>query len=230
MKAGILGLVVGELDDIDSFHQTQKQDGTQFSRSLQVEQVGTTEAGSPIYEGEAAIEEVEEIESVTIEQETGEIVVTEQPLREGKYTQVLIVPNEFAVVSSSAGRFAFDLVQETQPGITVSRSSLDLNEYANKYYDAPDVDPWQVGFYGNIGEAEKGVVYGEDVYNDEEMSEILERSQINQLGLRYDVLGHDIKMTMAESGYVEVYQPSNFSTEDFATYLEEEMLPIASLT
>jgi hypothetical protein len=112
---------------------------------------------------------------------------------------------------------------EVHPGIDVQRAELDLNAYADEYYNADEINPWQVGFYGNIGDAEKGVVYGDDVFSDTQIGEVLERSQLNQLGLEYPVLGQELKVTMAESGYIEVYNPSNYETNEFAEYIYSEI-------
>jgi len=228
MKSGILGLIRGNSNSIESFHETREQDGERFSQSLQLEEIGHTEAGKPILEGEAATETTDSEDSISINGDSGEIIVTEKPVKSEKYTKILVVPDEFSVVSSSSGIFAFDMLNRAG-GISAMRSSLDLNTYAEQYYDGPGVDPWQVGFYGNIGEAEKGTVYGEEVFDDSEIGDILERSQINQLGLEYEVAGADLKVTMTESGYIEVYQPSNYSTEDFCNFLSNEILSIASV-
>lgn len=228
MKSGVIGLMSGDGSSIESFYESHEQDGKTFSHSLQLEEIGFTERGNPILEGEAATETTNTEESISIE-ETGEIVVTEKPVKDEKYTQVIVVPDEFTIVGSSSGTFAFELLGLAAPGISVTRADLDLNEYADHYYDAPSVDPWQVGFYGNIGEAEKGIVYGQEVFADDEIGEVLERSQINQLGLNYEIDGKKMKITLAESGYAEVYQPSNYSTEDYASFIEKEIMPIASV-
>ena len=228
MKSGIIGLISGSSDSIESYSETVEQDGQMFSHSIQLEEIGHTKDGKPIYEGEAATETTDSEESISIKESTGEIVVTEKPVKSEKYTEVVVVPDEFAVVSSGEGIFAFELLNHAA-GISAMRASLDLNEYAKQYYDAPDVDPWQVGFYGNIGEAEKGIVYGEEVFDDSEIGDLLERSQVNQLGFNYQIDGENMKMTMAESGYIEIYQPSNYSTEDFCNYILEEITPIASV-
>lgn len=106
----------------------------------------------------------------------------------------------------------------------VTRANIDLNEYAEEYYTAEGVDPWQVGFYGNVGNAEKGVVYGENVFSDDEIGEVLERSQLNQLGLQYNEGEYVIKNTLSESGYVELYQPSNFVSTDFAEFVIQNLI------
>lgn len=224
MKAGVIGSISGTFDEITSFCEVKQQDGVEFARSLQVTGSEDTDSGHRIYTGEAAIQDIEETERVDIDPETGEIEVSDNGVLTGKYTEFLVVPGELMVVGSGKGTFAFRLLEELHPGVHVERIELDLNSYAEEYYQAEEVNPWQVGFYGNIGDAEKGVVYGDDVFSDDEIGEVLERSQLNQLGLEYEILGHDIKVTMAESGYVEVYNPSNFESSDYADYLVEEIL------
>lgn len=224
MRAGVIGIIHGEFSEIESFHTTTEQDGTTFTRSLQVDRFENLEDGSKVFIGEAATQVIEESESIVIEPNTGDIEIAKRGHKEGKHTEFVAVPGEFMAVSSGSGTFAFDLVQEQHPGIQVERINLDLNEYAKDYYKADGVNPWQVGFYGNIGSAEKGIVYGDNVISDSEVGDALERSQVNQLGLEYEMLGYDMKMTMAESGYVEVYNPSNLKSEEFAQYIQEELL------
>jgi len=224
MRAGVIGNIHGEFSEIESFHSTTKQDGATFTRSLQVNQTKSLEDGSPVFIGEAATQVIEESESIVIESDTGDIEIAKRGHKEGKYTEFVAVPGEFMVVGSGDGTFAFDLLQEQHPGTRVERVNLDLNEYAKDYYKADGVNPWQVGFYGNIGSAEKGVVYGDNVIADSEIGDALDRSQVNQLGLEYEMLGYDMKMTMAESGYIEVYNPSNLESEEFAQYIQEEIM------
>lgn len=224
MRAGVIGTIDGKFDKIEPFHETQEQDGRRFTRSLQVNRTSHRDSGHTVYVGEAAIQVIEEVESVKIDPETGEIDVGEQPTKESKYTQFVAVPGSFMAVSSGAGIFAFDLLKSQHPGINVQRVELDLNAYADDYYTAEGVDPWQIGFYGNIGQAEKGVVYGENVISDDDIGDVLERSQINQLGLQYEMMDYDMKVTLTESGYVEVYNPGNIESEEFAEYITDEVL------
>ncbi len=223
MQGGVLAEVEDDFEDPESFHKTHQQDGTQFTRSFQIKQTEYLESGEPVYKGEAAMEVVEEAETVKISENTGDISVTTSPERSGKYTQFLVIPGELMVVGSGSGEFAFNLLPESVPGVAANRTRLDLNEFAEDYYTASDVDPWQVGFFDNPGEAEKGVVYGQDVFDDSEIGDLLERSEVNQLGLEYEYDGKKHKITTSRSGYVEVYQPSNLSFEEYAQYLVDEV-------
>jgi len=223
MKAGVIGVLSGEVDDYHSFHDTHEQEGTRFTHSFQINQTAHTDSGKEVLVGQAATQEVQEETSIQIDRDTGDIVVADEPLRKGKYTDFVLVPREFIAVKSGSGTFVYDLLSFEFDPLSVSRGSIDLNSYAERYYTAEGVDPWQVGFYGNIGNAEKGVVYGENVFSDDEIGEVLERSQLNQLGLQYEEDGYVMKTTLSESGYVEVYQPSNFEAADFAEYVMENI-------
>lgn len=227
MRAGVLGLVRGQFDEVTSFHETDTQDGVSFTRSLQVTGSGKLDSGGRYYTGEAAMQDVEEQTRVTISPESGNIEVSNQGETSGNHTEFVVIPGNLMAVSSGRGTFAFRLLEELHPGIQVERAELDLNAYAEKYYRGDSVNPWQVGFYGNIGEAEKGIVYGDNVFSDDEIGDVLERSRLNQLGLEYNVLDTEIKMTMTESGYVQVYNPSNLETGEFADYLLNEILEVA---
>ncbi|RBI59994.1 hypothetical protein DMJ13_20115 [halophilic archaeon] len=221
MKAGVLGVGQGEFGEVESTFEEIHQDGYTFKQCLEIQQSDTTDKGRKVQIGEAATQRIENKETITITDDNG-ITASEAPEKDTRFTEFLAVPDEFVVVKSGSGTFAFNLIQQQYPGSNIERAELDLNEFAEDYYEASN--PWKVGFYGNLGNAEKGVVYGEDVFGDDEIGEVLDRSQLNQLGLQYEYEDQPLKMTMAESGYVEVYSPSNFDEFDYVDYIADEIL------
>ena len=223
MQAGIIGKVDGGFSSLESSSNIGEENDSDLRYSFQITRNFHLEDGTPVYEGEAALEVVEEQESVEIDSKTGDISVTSSNVTRGKYSQFFVIPDTIMLVGSSDGTFAFDLLQTIKPGVSVSRAQIDLNEYASKYYSSTEVEPWQVGFYGNIGQAEKGVVYGENVVSDDEVGDTLDRSQINQFGMILPVDEKELKITVTESGYIEVYQPSNYGTKQFAEYLIDDL-------
>lgn len=227
MKSGIIGIVDGEISNLSSFHNSADQDGGELDYSIQVTNTDHTGNGKKVITGQAATQKVVEEESVRIDPDSGDIVVQEEPVKKGIYTPFLIVPDEFVVVQGSGGTFVFDIFSHQYNIGGVSRATIDLNEYADRYYAAESVDPWQVGFYGNIGNAEKGIVYGENVFSDQEIGDVIERSQLSQIGLQYEEGGHIIKMSITESGFVEIYQPSNYEAADFAEFVLENVIEFA---
>lgn len=222
MKSGVIALIRGGFSELESFHNIQEQDKTEPARSFQVDQVNETPAGREFYTGKAAIQRTETENSVSIHDSTGRISITESPTRQGRWTQFLCIPEEFFVVGSSKGIFGLKLLEEAAP-VTTHRAEIDLNAFAEDRYRGEEVDPWKVGFYGNIGAAEKGTIYGDNVFSDDEIGEVLERSQLNQLGFVYEFEGESLKMTASKSGYLEIYQPSTYSEGEYLDYIMDEL-------
>jgi len=181
---------------------------------IEVQRELKTEQGIPLYEGRAAVETIEEREQVDISD--GEITQKQTPTKVTKYTRFLSCPGEFVVAGDSSGVFVFDLIASQHPGATVMESEFDLRGYLLEQENA---DPWKAGFYGKSGKAENGVIHGDQVFDDSDFGEVVGDCQLNQIGLQIKDETSKIKMTAAESGYIEVYQPSDFSSEEFADYI-----------
>ena len=219
MEAGILGTVDGQFDELESFQSTTTQDDTELQRCIEVRRALSLPNRVTAYEGRAAMERLNEQEDVQIDE--GEITVYERPQRVTSYTPFLAVPGEAVIVGNGAGTFAFDLIG-SQTNTTIGRAELDLGSFVS---DFEEVDPWQVGFYGSLGNAENGVVYGNQLLEDEELAGLLGDSNINQLGLEFTYDDAMIKMRMSESGYIEVYQPSSYESEEYLQFVLDEILP-----
>ena len=92
-----------------------------------------------------------------------------------------------------------------------------------------DIDIWKVGFYETHKLAENGVVHGNSLLSDEDIGTVLNNSKKNQLGIDYSFNGQPVRVFIAESGYVEIYQPNNFSSMEFATYIRDQIIPNTSV-
>jgi hypothetical protein len=221
MKAGVLGIVRDDFEVVDSFSETVEQDGQELERVLDVRRVFSLPSGEVAFEGRAAVERV--VNRTTTELDFGEVRVEETPATETRVTQLAGVPGEFVVVGSGKGTFGFDLVSR-DTGADIERASLDLSGFLDAQADA---EPWRAGFYDNDGNCENGVLHGTDLLADDELGHVLRDARLNQLGLDCSYGDRSLKMTASESGYVEVYRPSDFDTEDFLGYLLEEVVPRA---
>ena len=223
MEAGVIGIVEENFDSLQSFTDTRRKNGFKLKRGLQIKRRYSDPDGRTIVAGRAAIEKVEEEEEVSFQD--GEIIAREKPMKRGYYTNFVTVSGSFVIVSSGKGSFAFDLISE-QVGTSIERAEIDLSNLTKNIDHA---NPWQIGFYNNSGLAKKGTVYGEELLNDSEIGEVFKRSENNQLGLLFSgVNGEEIQMTATESGYVEIYQPSSYDTEDFIQFLTEFIIPCIS--
>lgn len=220
MRAGVVAEVNGDFDGIGSFVTTSSaEDGSELKQCVEVQQTLELPDGGKLLKGRAGKEELQLQESAQIEGE--QVIKSENPEIITKYTNFLVVPGKVVISDSNAGSFVFDLIgQHTETHI--ESAELDLRAYLEEHEEAI---PWQTGFYQNTGRAKKGVVYGNKVTDDGEVGRVLADSNLNQLGLTHPYNGHEVKITMAESGYVEVYQPNSYEEAEFAQFVLDQIAP-----
>lgn len=222
MQAGVIGVVDGSFDVVDSFSETVVEGDQELERCLDVERVFSLPTGETAFAGHAASEYRQERESARIS--NGGVDVVSEPRTATRHTNFVGVPGEYVVVGSSAGTFAFDLVaQETNT--SVDRASLDLDRF---FAERGDAAPWKAGFFGTGDDGVSGVLHGSDLRESHDLEELLDGSSLNQLGLTYSYDAEEVKMTAAESGYVELYQPREMEPEAYLGYLREEIVPYIS--
>jgi len=223
MKAGVIGLPKGDFALIESFEQQISEDPELF-QCVEVQRTQNTDSGLTVQKGRAATQRLDEKESVEIVNGSIRVQNRSQPVT--RYTEFVAVPGHFVAVSNGGGTLAFDLLGDE---VAIERADIDLDRYFETQQDEHDATPWKAGFYGHLGNAEKGVVYGEGVLEDSDFGRAVAGSQKNQLGLSYSRGEELMKVNVTESGYVEVYQPSNYEEAEFAEFVVEEVLNHASI-
>lgn len=221
MKSGVIGIIEGEPRQVESYQRTVEQDGTPLTECIEVTQTrDNVGSGYTVQTGRAAVQSIVSEEAVQITDQ-GEIAVVEEGQRQTRYTEFVMVPGEFIVVDSGSGVFLFDMLRDIVGLKSVERAELDLTDFLSEHSDST---PWQVGFYGVGSEAEKGVVYGENVLSDSHIGNTLKTSNKNQVGVNHQRGEKKVKVSLTESGYIDIYQPSNYESTDFAEYIVDEIL------
>ncbi|WP_175417037.1 hypothetical protein [Natrinema pallidum] len=218
MKSGVIGVVSSDFSDIEPFEGTVSLEGFELTKCIEITDRVELPDGSTAISGRAAEEVITEGEDVQIRD--GSIGTYSTREKDLNYTEFLALPGEIVIVKSSAGTFAFDLIG-SQTGTVVERAKFDLESFVDHHQGD---NFWQMGFYGTGGNADKGVVYGDNVQKDGEVGGVLESSKINQIGLEHLYETEPIKITVTESGYVNVYDPSNYESEEFLRYFKDELL------
>ncbi|MFD1645564.1 hypothetical protein [Haloarchaeobius litoreus] len=224
MRAGVIGLPDFEFEPVESFSDTKKiSEDTTLTACLEVRRTDTT-SGVTFQTGRAALQELGSEEQVRIDQSDNSISVSENANTvKTKYTEFVLVPNEFVAVSNGGGTFAFEMIAGQTDAARISRAKINLDDLVRSYEDdkrPESAKTWQVGFYGNSGEAEKGTVYGDGIFSDRELGDVVAKLPKNQIGLIIKSDGEeDINMTATESGYVEVYQPSSYDAAEYADFI-----------
>lgn len=226
MNSGVLAIVDGSIEHVEPFIDTVEKEGFDAEQCLEISQEISDLNGNTIaYEGKAAEQFVTEAESVTVRDESNSISVSQEPQLEWKYTNFLLVPDDLLIIDSSAGRFLFSLL-ESKFDVNIERAEIHLRAYRESLdKDRNEVEPWKIGFYGREGNADNGVIHGTDLLGDDTLGNILAHNATNQLGLTYRRDGTQMKTFVSESGYVEVYQPDNYDTSNFVSFIKEEILP-----
>lgn len=218
MQAGVLATLNAPNETLDTLYGETNQDGTRYRHCIEPRMtLDPSRIAGMIQVGQAAMEVPEETDSVSIRGESidRETTVTTTT----KYTEWILIPGEMLIIQNGDGRFLFELLA-SELGWDANRVRLDLTSMASEY---SETQIWQAGFYDHVGTAQKGVVYGDNVVSDQDIGSALDESRINQLGLRYEYNDDSLKVTLTESGYVEVYQPSEYESTGFANYIEDEV-------
>lgn len=219
MQAGVIGVVDGSFDVVDSFSETVVEGDQELRRCLDVERVFSLPSGETAFAGHAAREYRQERESARISD--GGVSVVAEPRTMTRHTNFVGVPGEFVVVDSGQGTFAFDLIAQ-DTNTTIERGVVDLDSFFERRGDGV---PWKAGFFGTDDDGVSGVLHGSDLRESHDLDDLLDESSLNQLGLEYTYSNDEVKMTASRSGYVELYQPSELGSKKYLGYLQQEIVP-----
>jgi hypothetical protein len=191
------------------------------SSAVNVTDQGTLPTGQRWAAGEMA-RRTEERVAVPQISEDGTVELThEDQVLEG-YSAWAMVPGEFAIGWTD---WSFKFLKWNFPVWQYSEQLIGLTSF---YRDNNFSNVGSVGFKARRDAAEKGTVHGQNVTSDEAIGEDLrEESYLNELRFKYHpaAIHEPVKAYIAASGYVEVYNPGEMTTEQFLSYVREEVLP-----
>lgn len=160
VKRGVIGRIGGRLGRIDSSRRTREADGFEPTGALEVTRVKRTPDGLDVTLGRATTQNVPGRSPSRCR--TGKSRSRPRRRSARSTTEFLAAGEEFAVVDSGDGTFAFGLLGERFDA-DVSRAAVDLDAVRLALEDSP---PWKVGSYGHDRPVENGAVHGEDVLED----------------------------------------------------------------
>ncbi|MFW6382459.1 MAG: hypothetical protein ACOCZD_00290 [Haloferacaceae archaeon] len=219
MKAGVLGVLDGDFPRLEPYRGGRNVNGHDLTDQIDITGVARTPDGIDINEGVAAREEVAtreaaaiEFDSISVESESD--VVT-------RHTRFATVPGDLVVVANSKGLFFYDVL-ERAIGDAPERVSISLGDVLAAF---PDASLWKAGFYDRDAGVENGVLHGADLQDDPAFSEYLADGSLNQLGMRVTVDETEYNLNVTESGYFEVYEPSDLDTKGFIRFIRNHLQP-----
>lgn len=224
MKAGVLALPSGggALED-SGYPYTRKENGHELRSTLEVKGYLRDLEGFEITTGSVGHQSTNDIRTYTID-DSGNLVVKEERTDVvTDVTDIVYVPNELLLTESLEDEYAYEVLDVALEG-KINPAHIDLSAFVDSL---SDVNLWMGGFYDRDAPVDAGTAFGE-IEEDEEVQKILEESEKNQLGvtdLKYN--GRTLKIRITESGYVEVYQPSDMDTVEFTRFIRDLVLPVA---
>ncbi|QLG62215.1 hypothetical protein [Halorarum salinum] len=226
MKAGVIHIAESDTRITDFQKAVELPDGAKFdsvTEAIEVDREIGLEDNSVVQQGKVAVERIVEVDDPRI-REDGIAEYTDEE-KVVQVTDFLYHPGKFFAVSSSAGNFAIEVLRN-HSSISITPSNFNVDEFIERKNSSNgDANPWKIGFYDNLGSAENGVVHGDSLLHDEVVGDTLNAAKKNQIGLDYEFNSLPIRMFASETSYVEIYQPSNFSTEQYTKYVIEEIIP-----
>lgn len=208
---------VGDLEDV----MGQNTLNGRPSSALNVVDRGTLPSGQRWAAGKVAKREEDRTEVPVIDND-GVIDLTHEDRVDESYSAWALVPGEFAI---AWGEWAFRHLKFNFPIWDFQEQLIGLN---SMYREGSFNDVSTVGFRGrlvNTG-AEKGTVHGNRVPSDEAIGEDLtDDSLLNEIRYKHHWEGQLVNAYISASGYVEVYNPSDMTTEQFLAYVRDEVIP-----
>lgn len=223
MDSGQIGRVYGDFEEIEtsSFPKIRHERGNELKSTITISDRVENLSGTEIILGTAAEQIQSEVEKESID-EGGRVVRSEPRLEvDTLSTQFAAVPGEFVVIESSKQKFAFDLIGQAVEA-SIQPMTINLDELAADFHE--DADFWMSGFYQHSGEAEKGIAYGDNVFDDNELGNPVWNSKKNQLGMDFEFNTDSLRMRITESGYVQVYGSDEFETLSLLRLINDMLL------
>lgn len=226
MRAGALALPSensGELDD-SGFPDTREKDGYELLSTLEVEGYLRSLNGFEITTGSVAHQSTTDIKTYSINRNGSVVTHEDRTDVVTNVTDIVYVPDELMITDSLDDQYAHEVIKRACDG-DISPAEINLSAFAESL---SDVTLWMGGFYDRDAPVDSGTAFGK-IEEDDEMRKMLAESEKNQLGvtdLNYN--GRSLKIRITESGYVEIYQPSDVDTVEFTQFIRDCVLPYAT--
>lgn len=227
MQSGTLYLCDSLSTGLDEFRATiglpEQAPVDTVSEGIDIRDSQRTEGGVLIQSGDAAAEELveDEVTQITdnrISNRTEEAVSANF----GTFTY----SSDGTLIVEGGGSFIPQIISE-HTEISAQSSKIDINsyfEFLRSTHGPDDVNVWKVGFEEERTNADNGVLHGSDLMNDSELTQLLESSKKTQLGVEFQFRGERIKLYVAESGYFDIYEPTNYPDKQVIEFLQDQLI------
>jgi hypothetical protein len=230
MRSGAIATVRGEFDSIDTtgFPVVESKQGVEVRSTLELGETETDLSGHRVVKGQAAKQDTAMVKTYSITDAGGIDAEADDVRVVTDVADFMCVSGEYIVAESTEKSFVFDLF-EAATGTHVEPITIDVESLIRTYRDdESDADAkfWMGGFHNRPGDVDAGDGYGDgDIFEDEGLGDVMWESEKNRIGMEFEFQGERIKVMVTESGYAEVYRPSDFGALRFSRLVEDVLLP-----
>lgn len=227
MKAGTIAIAdgAGRLDD-SAFPYTRMEEGLELQSTLELQGQLQALDEFEVTIGTAAQETPNNHTTYEIASDGSVETDEDATEKQTEASNIVYVEGEFLVTESNDCEYARELADASVEHGTVESAVIDLDGFLGS---VSEPDPWMAGFYDRDAPVDSGNAFG-DYDADEDVRDVIAESNLNQLGLKnFNYRGRRLKFQITRSGYVEVYQPSDMETLEFARFLQDHVLPHAQV-
>lgn len=228
MKSGAINLISesGQSIDQETFPKEHWKGDEKLLSTLRVERSQQLIDGTTITQGQTAYEETTNVKTHRIRPDGGlEVGRNEQEI-EVVLTNFIYIEDEVLLTERTKADTACEMV-ETATDSIIEPSRIDIESFAGAHAEAELFLAW----IRNEDEELTSVCGVGNITEDTEFERRLEQSESTQLsfdGLEWN--GRQLRGTITRSGYVEIYQPHDVDTEEFARFIREEVVQYSSST
>lgn len=209
------------VDDLEDVHGQNTLNG-QPSSAINIQERGTLATGQRWVAGIMARRYEDRVESITIGMDGGIEVFHEDDVIE-ESSRFALVPGEFALAGAE---WAFKQLVHAFPVWDYEELAISIKRFYEEVGGFTDIS--SAGFAARQDRAKKGTVHGQNVTEDQSLgADLREDTHLNELRFTYfpQGFGRQVAAYMAASGYVELYEPTDASTEEFVRYVREYVVP-----
>lgn len=224
MKKGAIAKCIGDFESIDTsdYPLTETRLGETLRRTLNVDGAQTDFQGNAAIVGRGARQDARTVKRLDIS-ESGELVQQNDDVEvTTEAGEFMVSAGEYIVAESTKKTFLHTLVAAATDTES-KRYDVDIDGLIDAH---PDATYWMGGIYDKDGDADTSDAYGDgDIFEDEDFGEVFRNSKKNRIGMMFEFETQTVKMLVTESGYVEVYRPSDFDTLQFKRLIDEVLMP-----
>lgn len=215
--SGRIAVIEGQSEELSDYQDTFQSNGRELEALVSVDQDIVDLKDSVVARtGLAAQQQLEESDDVQLQ--NGDIDIGRTQDIEWVWTNYWVVPDEFIVVGSTKGEFAFELLEEVLDA-KIKRVNFNLSEIIDDY-----PGQWMGSFEERADNVQRGTLYGDRIEDDPDMGNAFLESSKRQIGPWINYGDESLKVRIGREGWAQVVSPGTYNREKYLGLVRDILL------